>query len=140
MTLFNLFYAAIYILGAAIGAYYLFDRFGPIGGIAGILLGLVGINILLHGFRKAIGISYRVWPLRPHCKTDKCKWSDYHFQKQEYGGDIFSCACGDKYVRRGQYFMILEETDNGEPRLLPYMRKAFLKGWVKDDEPAEGHG
>jgi hypothetical protein len=119
-----------FLIGCLISIHFT-ARFGVFAWIFGVPSGFLVVQV---GLKVLDGINY-VWlylhPLRPSCKTGRCKVMDYYSQGRTGKGVIFKCNCGDLYYRRkGRFFEMVSET-----QLKPYMKRNWHGAWVPDPSP-----
>lgn len=109
---------------------FLLGKFlGTVGWIIGIVLGVAVCALIYYGFSKFITSLHKRYPLRPTCRQGKCFADDYELIEVNEAGGSFSCRCGDKYIRKGNRFMIVDK--NGIPQ--PFMkRQGKFHPWEED--------
>ena len=128
MNLFELLVLVIvFLCGSFLGA-YLGSRWGIVGWLTGVLLGLVSPVLLLELLSR-IHRHYRA-PVRPSCRRGTCGWADYKCEALTNKESVFRCRCGDRYLLRGRYFS--EILANSTVR--PYMVRPWLRNWRPDTQ------
>lgn len=129
---------AFFVINAGVGVYFALqaaERRGYIGGVLGFVLGF-GIAICFWRVLLTVFSLWYLWrPLRPRCKTGKCRANDYAIVSVSSSGTVFICTCGDKYLRKGREFMHVHENGESEPYMIydnPFGR------WHLDDSKDNG--
>jgi len=129
ITLFHIIYL-VYVfvmacVGFAIGVEYGWGV-GAIGFVVGFGFGigsLIAANL-------AIGVWYKLRPLRPKCSSGICSSNEYSWIGEDSIGDWFRCQCGVNYLRTRKRFYIQHE----DGTLHRYMKRRVLFGWESDDD------
>jgi hypothetical protein len=120
-------------------------RFGALGAIAGLCLGLAGgigflygIYLLARAGSKREEDKLRRGPpfrVLPPCKTGRCLGKDYQFLEWTPDGLVFICRCRGRYVkthRESTYGLrFMELLSDGSLR--PYFKLVGADEWYPED-------
>jgi hypothetical protein len=121
------------------------DRFGCVGYILGLPLGVVAMFGAVYAFALAWvyveGLLFDGVPWLPTCRKGRCvggrltDFGDYNSVRDGKGGLFgFRCRCGDTYRKVGRRFV--EVASDGTLR--PYLIWSPVKGWTDDEGPQVG--
>jgi hypothetical protein len=116
------------------------ERFGCVGYLLGLPLGVVAMFGAVYAFALAWayveGLLFDGVPWLPTCRQGRCvggrltDFGDYQSVRDDKGGLFgFRCRCGDTYRKVGRRFV--EIAPDGSIR--PYLIWSRVKGWIADE-------